>query len=55
MMFWKIRFAMLMAFKTHFTIGPIQSYKIAESWVESFGTDESPIEAVNEELSCWGN
>jgi hypothetical protein len=50
---WKLRFAVIMMFKA--MVSWEIAWMVADSYMESFGTDDSPSEAVDNELSCWGD
>lgn len=49
---WKLRFAVIMMFIA--MVPWSLAWMIADSYEESFGTDDSPSDAVDNELSCWG-
>jgi hypothetical protein len=51
---WKLRFVIIIMFRS--MVSWDFAWQIADSWVESFGVDSStPSEAVDDELSCWGD
>lgn len=49
---WKLRFAVIIMCKA--LIPWNIAWMIADSYVESFGTDDTPSEAVDNEIECWG-
>ena len=49
---WKLRFVIIMMFSA--LVSWDMAWMIAESYVESLGTDDTPSEAVKNELDCWG-
>jgi hypothetical protein len=48
---WKLRFAVIMMFIALVPWGV--AWMIADSYEESFGIDDSPSDAVDNEISCW--
>lgn len=52
-LWWKLRYAIVMVHRTG--MNPFNAWGFAGSWLESFGDELTPAQAVSEELSCWGD
>ena len=48
---WKLRYALLMRKVSGISMS--FSWQSASAWVEAYGIEYTPWEAVQEEISCW--